>query len=60
MLKKLAAVSTDHATTALGVIAGGEKISQVDWHALMSGDETQIGRLVVGLVFMLWGFLTNR
>lgn len=60
MISKLASIGTDHATTALGMVAGGEKLSEVDWNKLMQGDYAEIGKAVVGLVFALWGLLTNR
>lgn len=54
------AKSNDHKATALGSLAGGLLVADVDWPKLFAGDHQEIGKLVGAAIVALWGFYTNR
>lgn len=53
-------MTTDRLTTIFGFVAGLGQSANIDWHKLLQADPTEVGKLVIALATMAWGYFTNK
>ncbi len=51
---------SDKLTTIFGFTSGIGQLGEINWHKLIDADPTEVGRLVIALATMAWGYFTNK